>query len=133
MHQRLSPVVRETLSFSKKLENHIGSMCYFIHYYKAYLSIELKLESREDVTTLHLSSETVLATFTAHGYSMCFLCHYRTSDRFVFVSTRNRNIVYPSPFVFVQNFVNPVKEFGCFLFPDLNHVLSGLFVVAMSM
>ncbi len=30
---RVSRLVRETLSFSKKLENHIGAIWYFIHHY----------------------------------------------------------------------------------------------------
>lgn len=31
--QRISRLVRKTLSFSKKIENHIGAIWYFIHYY----------------------------------------------------------------------------------------------------
>lgn len=38
MRQRISRLVRETLSYSKKLENHIGAIWYFIHHYNAYLS-----------------------------------------------------------------------------------------------
>jgi IS1 family transposase len=38
MRQRISRLVRETLSFSKKLENHIGAIWYFIHHYNASLS-----------------------------------------------------------------------------------------------
>jgi IS1 family transposase len=37
MRQRISRLVRSTLSFSKKLENHIGAIWYFIHYYNACL------------------------------------------------------------------------------------------------
>ena len=37
MRQRISRLVRETLSFSKKLENHIGAIWYFIHHYNACL------------------------------------------------------------------------------------------------
>ncbi len=33
LRQRVSRLVRETLSFSKKLKNHIGAIWYFIHYY----------------------------------------------------------------------------------------------------
>lgn len=33
--QRVSRLVRETLSFSKKLENHIGAIWFFIHHYNA--------------------------------------------------------------------------------------------------
>lgn len=37
LRQRISRLVRKTLSFSKKLENHIGAIWYFIHYYNAHL------------------------------------------------------------------------------------------------
>jgi insertion element IS1 protein InsB len=33
LRQRISRLVRKTLSFSKKLENHIGAIWYFIHHY----------------------------------------------------------------------------------------------------
>lgn len=33
LRQRISRLVRKTLSFSKKLENHIGAIWYFVHYY----------------------------------------------------------------------------------------------------
>ena len=33
LRQRVSRLVRKTLSFSKKLENHIGAIWYFIHHY----------------------------------------------------------------------------------------------------
>jgi IS1 family transposase len=33
MRQRVSRLVRRTLSFSKKLDNHIGAIWYFIHHY----------------------------------------------------------------------------------------------------
>lgn len=36
--QRVSRLVRKTLSFSKKLENHIGAIWYFIHHYNYVLS-----------------------------------------------------------------------------------------------
>jgi IS1 family transposase len=39
MRQRISRLVRKTLSFSKKLENHIGAIWYFIHHYNASLSM----------------------------------------------------------------------------------------------
>jgi IS1 family transposase len=35
LRQRVSRLVRKTLSFSKKLENHIGAIWYFIHHYNA--------------------------------------------------------------------------------------------------
>ena len=35
--QRIRRLVRKTLSFSKKLENHIGAIWYFIHHYNASL------------------------------------------------------------------------------------------------
>lgn len=37
MRQRISRLVRATLSFSKKLENHIDAIWYFIHHYNACL------------------------------------------------------------------------------------------------
>lgn len=39
MRQRISRLVRKTLSFSKKLENHIGAIWYFIHHYNASLPV----------------------------------------------------------------------------------------------
>ncbi len=38
MRQRISRLVRCTLSFSKKIENHIGAIWYFIHYYNESLA-----------------------------------------------------------------------------------------------
>ncbi len=38
MRQRISRLVRSTLSFSKKIENHIGAIWNFIHYYNASLA-----------------------------------------------------------------------------------------------
>jgi len=35
LRQRVSRLVRKTLSFSKKLENHIGAIWYFIHHYNS--------------------------------------------------------------------------------------------------
>lgn len=37
LRQRVSRLVRRTLSFSKSLENHIGAIWYFIHHYNASL------------------------------------------------------------------------------------------------
>ena len=37
LRQRVSRLVRKSLSFSKKLENHIGAIWYFIHHYNAML------------------------------------------------------------------------------------------------
>lgn len=37
LRQRISRLVRDTLSFSKKLENHIGAIWFFIHHYNASL------------------------------------------------------------------------------------------------
>ena len=37
--QRVSRLVRKTLSFSKLLENHIGAIWYFVHYYNASLPL----------------------------------------------------------------------------------------------
>ncbi len=39
LRQRVSRLVRKTLSFSKKLENHIGAIWLFIHHYNASLPI----------------------------------------------------------------------------------------------
>lgn len=38
LRQRVSRLVRKTLSFSKKLSNHIGAIWYFIHGYNASLA-----------------------------------------------------------------------------------------------
>jgi insertion element IS1 protein InsB len=35
LRQRISRLVRKTLSFSKKLANHIGAIWYFVHHYNA--------------------------------------------------------------------------------------------------
>jgi insertion element IS1 protein InsB len=39
LRQRISRLVRKTLSFSKKVDNHIGAIWYFIHHYNASLPI----------------------------------------------------------------------------------------------
>jgi insertion element IS1 protein InsB len=39
LRQRVSRLVRKTLSFSKSLQNHIGAIWYFIHYYNASLLV----------------------------------------------------------------------------------------------
>jgi len=39
MRQRISRLVRKTLSFSKKTENHVGAIWYFIHHYNASLAL----------------------------------------------------------------------------------------------
>jgi insertion element IS1 protein InsB len=41
LRQRVSRLVRKTLSFSKKLENHIGAIWYFIHHYNEQIRLEL--------------------------------------------------------------------------------------------
>ena len=38
MRSRISRLVKKTLSFSKKISNHIRAICYFIHEYNASLS-----------------------------------------------------------------------------------------------
>jgi hypothetical protein len=38
LRQRISRLVRKTLSFSKKRENHIGAIWYFVHHYNASLA-----------------------------------------------------------------------------------------------
>jgi IS1 family transposase/transposase-like protein len=40
MRQRISRLVRSTLSFSKKIENHIGAIWLFIHHYNASLLLD---------------------------------------------------------------------------------------------
>ena len=40
LRQWVPRLVRKTLSFSKKLANHIGAIWYFIHYYNAMLPIK---------------------------------------------------------------------------------------------
>ena len=39
LRQRISRLVRKTLSFSKKLANHIGAIWYFIHHYNESLPV----------------------------------------------------------------------------------------------
>ncbi len=39
MRQRISRLVRDTLSFSKKIENHIGAIWHFIHHYNESLAL----------------------------------------------------------------------------------------------
>jgi insertion element IS1 protein InsB len=39
LRQRVSRLVRSTLSFSKKLENHIGAIWTFVHYYNVSLRL----------------------------------------------------------------------------------------------
>jgi IS1 family transposase len=41
IRQRVSRLVRRTLSFSKKLENHIGAIWNFIHYYNSAIASKL--------------------------------------------------------------------------------------------
>jgi IS1 family transposase len=49
MRQRVARLVRETLSFSKKLENHVGAIWIFIHHYNAEIQARLSLSA-----SLHL-------------------------------------------------------------------------------
>ncbi len=39
LRQRVSRLVRKTLSFSKKVENHIGAIWLFVHHYNASLQL----------------------------------------------------------------------------------------------
>ncbi len=39
LRQRVSRLVRDTLSFSKKLDNHIGAIWYFVHHYNLSLLV----------------------------------------------------------------------------------------------
>jgi insertion element IS1 protein InsB len=52
LRQRISRLVRQSLSFSKKLENHIGAIWNFIHYYNQ--KIREKLQ-REQMVSFSLS------------------------------------------------------------------------------
>ena len=45
LRQRCSRLVRKTLSFSKKLTNHIGALWYFIHHYNANILARLQLNT----------------------------------------------------------------------------------------
>ena len=45
LRQRCSRLVRKSLSFSKKLDNHIGAIWYFIHHYNECRRIALTLSS----------------------------------------------------------------------------------------
>lgn len=38
LRQRVSRLVRKTLSFSKKVENHVGAIWFFVHHYNASLA-----------------------------------------------------------------------------------------------
>ncbi len=48
LRQRVSRLVRKTLSFSKSVENHIGAIWYFIHAYNASLLLQDYPRSRYD-------------------------------------------------------------------------------------
>jgi len=39
LRQRISRLVRKTLSFSKKIENHIGAIWFFVHHYNSSLPL----------------------------------------------------------------------------------------------
>lgn len=39
LRQRISRLVRKTLSFSKKLDNHFGAIWYFLHHYNTSLRV----------------------------------------------------------------------------------------------
>ncbi len=41
MRQRISRLVRKTLSFSKNLENHIGAIWFFVHHYNSEIAPKL--------------------------------------------------------------------------------------------
>ncbi len=43
LRQRISRLVRKTLSFSKKLENHIGAIWIFIHHYNSEIQSKLRI------------------------------------------------------------------------------------------
>ena len=39
LRQRMSRLVRSALSFSKKIENHLGALCYFLNHYNLSLNV----------------------------------------------------------------------------------------------
>ncbi|WP_242471088.1 IS1 family transposase, partial [Thiocystis violacea] len=43
LRQRISRLVRKALSFSKKLQNHIGAIWYFVHHYNSTRSAKAHL------------------------------------------------------------------------------------------
>jgi insertion element IS1 protein InsB len=43
LRQRVSRLVRKTLSFSKKIENHIGAIWYFVHHYNSFIAPKLAI------------------------------------------------------------------------------------------
>jgi insertion element IS1 protein InsB len=49
--QRISRLVRDSLSFSKKMENHVGAVWYFIHDYNAQQSKGLSRHHYYRITT----------------------------------------------------------------------------------
>ena len=53
--QRISRLVRDSLSFSKKMENHVGAVWYFIHDYNAQQSKGLSRHHYYRITTTALS------------------------------------------------------------------------------
>ena len=65
LRQRVSRLVRSTLSFSKKLENHIGAIWTFVHHYNA----SLYLEGRG--TAQQTDASKVVETVGKHG-SLCW-------------------------------------------------------------
>ena len=53
LRQRISRLVRRSLSFSKKLENHIGAIWNFIHHYNQ--KIRVKMQQEQQSTFISLS------------------------------------------------------------------------------
>ncbi len=45
LRQRVSRLVRKTLSFSKKLENHIGAIWNFVHHYNSVIAPKLSIST----------------------------------------------------------------------------------------
>jgi IS1 family transposase len=52
LRQRISRLVRRSLSFSKKLENHIGAIWNFIHHYNQKLRDKMEREQRGTLISL---------------------------------------------------------------------------------
>jgi IS1 family transposase len=57
--QRISRLVRESLSFSKKMENHVGAVWYFIHDYNAQQSKGLSRHHYYLITTQNSNQKTI--------------------------------------------------------------------------
>ena len=79
--QRLSRLVRATLSFSKKLSNHIGAIHYFICHYNLTLAVKFASQNAAD------GNIKILPPLLAYHYlTNC------TANRFVFLPLKRRSL-----------------------------------------